>query len=379
MKRLLRLGFAGGLAGGLAIAGAACTDIPDIAYETEHFEVAPDFDYPICAGTLAYFEEHLSFVESSLARSIPFGERIRFYWITKDLDSWCSERALGCYYPGTRVIIGGGESVSHEIVHAVLNAEAQTNYFLEEGTAELYSGVGAYRRTRHDNRSAPGELLWLSPTDYRFGELDYAVAAHFMAYIETEFGDGSTRGIADAIVTAAGPPELEATFERFTGISFDQLELNYEQYARNFYPGLHDGDIPLLRDERWIDVSLRCDEELTFGPLPDGSPGMYRSLRLELSAPRTVEFELRGPEQISVQVIDIRRERAAGVVVDFKHPKLSGAVEHPIIYADELSSAQLRAGTHLVLISQPDYEYSDAFFRVALRKFPRSDEELPQQ
>ena len=93
----------------LALLGlAGCKEVPEVAYETEHFEIAPDFDYPVCGGTLAHFEDHLAFVESSLARTVPHGERIRFYWITRDIDSWCRSRAIGCYYPGTRVIVRTG-------------------------------------------------------------------------------------------------------------------------------------------------------------------------------------------------------------------------------------------------------------------------------
>lgn len=355
----------------LLLAGG-CTEPPEVAYETEHFEIAPDFDHPICAGTLAHFEEHLSFVETSLARSVPFGERIRFYWITKDLDSWCSRRALGCYYPGTRVIFGTGESVSHEIVHAVLNAEAQTNYFLEEAIAELYSGVGAYRRGDFDTRPSPGELLWLSPSDYRFGELDYAVAGHFMSYVETEFGNGSTRALADIVVTAAGPPQLEQAFERFTGISFELLESNYEAHSRRLYPGLHEPDVREIVDDRWYDVSLRCDEDTTLGPLPDAAPGMFRSLRLVLSAPRAVDVELVAPERVSAQFVDLGRERGAGVVVDFFNPKLSGKREHETVSGGQSATIQLRRGTHLVVVSQSGYEYSDAFLRAVPREFPRN-------
>lgn len=353
----------------LALAG--CNDAPAVAYQTEHFEIAPDFEHPICAGTLAHFETHLEFVESSLARSVPFGERIRFYWITEDLDSWCSSRASGCYYPGTRVIIGSGSSVSHEIVHAVLNAEAQTNYFLEEAIAELYSGVGAYHRDDFEDRPEPGELLWLSPSDYYFGELDYAVAGHFMSYIEARFGTSSTRALASVVVTAAGPPELEQAFERFTGVSFEELEQDYKSSASSYYRGLHEHDIAQILDPRWLDVSLRCDAEHTFGPLPDAQPGMYRSLRLVLDEPSTVDVELIAPERVSVQFVDIRRERSAGVVVDFFHPKLSGRREHEVVYGGEQRSLQLRAGTHLVVISQAGYEYSDAFLRAVPRTFPR--------
>lgn len=378
MKPGKRLGLCLACSLSTSVGLGGCKDIPEVAYETEHFEIAPDFDHPICAGTLAHFEQHLSFVEYSLARKVPFGERIRFYWITEDLDSWCSRRALGCYYPGTRVIIGTGESVSHEIVHAVLNAEAQTNYFLEEALAERYSGVGAYARDEHDTRPDPSELLWLSPTDYRFGVLDYAVAGHFMSYVETEFGSGSTRAMADVVVSGAGPPELEAGFERFTGISFAQLEKNYEAFANSYYKGLHDLDIAEIDSAQWLDVSLRCDEDGTFGPLPDASQGMYRSLRLVLEDPQAVDVELLAPERVSVQFIDVRRERGAGVVVDFFHPKLSGTRVHEIVHGGESATLQLRKGTHLVLISQPGYEYSDAFLRAVSREFPRSDDELPQ-
>ncbi|HVH97925.1 MAG TPA: hypothetical protein VM869_04420 [Enhygromyxa sp.] len=353
---------------------AGCREIPEVAYETEHFEIAPDFDHPICAGTLAHFEDHLDFVESALARSVPFGERIRFYWITEDLDSWCSDGSLGCYYPGTRVIVGTGESASHEIVHAVLNAEATTNYFLEEALAELFSGVGAYHRDELDQRPSPSELLWLSPTDYRFGELDYEVAAHFMAYVYREYGSGSTRGIAEVVVSGAGPPDLEQVFERFTGFDFDYVEADYEARASVFYPGLREDDVALVSDRRFHDVSLRCDEDTTFGPLADASPGMYRTLRVVLEDPQVVEVELRAPADVRVTVVDVRRERSSGRVVDFFHPKLSGRREHPIVHGGERVSMSLRAGTHLLVIERAGYDYTDAFLQIDPIEFPRASQ-----
>lgn len=356
----------------VALLLAGCIEeLPPVAYETEHFEVAPDFEHPICAGTLAHFEAHLGFVESELARSIPFGERIRFYWITEDIDSWCSRRAAGCYYPGTRVIVGNGASVHHEIVHAVLNAEAQTNYFLEEAIAELYSGVGAYQYDGFEGRPTPGELLWLSPYDYQFGDLDYAVAGHFMAYIEARFGTSSTRALANVVVTAAGPAELEQAFERFTGVSFDQLEQDYEYSANSYYRGLRELEVEEIRDDRWLDVSLHCDSAQTFGPLPDAGPGMYRSMRLVLQDPMAVDVELIGPKRVTATFVDIRRERGAGRVVDFFHPKLSGLREHEEVRGGEARTLNLRAGTHLVVVSQDGYDYADAFLRVVPRTFPR--------
>jgi hypothetical protein len=352
-----------------------CREIPEVAYETKHFEIAPDFDYPICAGTLAHFENHLSFVETALARTVPFGERIRFYWITEGLDKWCSERSQGCYYPGTRVIVGNGASASHEIVHAVLNAEARTNFFLEEALAELMSGVGAYHRPALDERPSPGELLWLSPTDYRFGTLDYAVANHFMAYVYRNYGSGAVRGITRTVVTGAGPADLEQVFARYAGVDFETMEADYKDRALSFYPGLHDEHLTAVSDRRWLDVSLRCDQDHTYGPLPDASPGMYRTLRLNLDIPQFVDFELRGPADARLIVVDVARERSAGNVVDFYHPRLSGRREHPVLHGGETASLPLRAGIHLLVVERSGYEYADLSLRAIPREFGRATDD----
>jgi hypothetical protein len=192
-----------------------------------------------------------------------------------------------------------------------------------------------------------------------------------MSYIESQFGESSTRALANVVVTAAGPRELEQAFERFTGVSFEELEQQYKASANSYYRGLHDQDIAEIVDPRWLDVSLRCDSEHTFGPLPDGQPGMYRSLRLVLDDPSTVDVELIAPGRVSAQFVDIRRERGAGVVVDFFHPELSGRREHEIVSGGEQRSLQLRDGTHLVVISQAGYESGDAFLHVVPRTFPR--------
>jgi hypothetical protein len=192
-----------------------------------------------------------------------------------------------------------------------------------------------------------------------------------MAYVEARFGASSTRALASVVVTAAGPPELEQAFERFTGISFEQLEEDYKSSASSYYRGLHEQDIEEILDPRWLDVSLRCAAEHTFGPLPDAQPGMYRSLRLVLDEPSTVDVELIAPERVSVQFVDVRRERSAGVVVDFFHPRLSGRREHEIVHGGEQRSLQLPAGTHLVVISQAGDGSSDAFLSAVPRTFPR--------
>ncbi|MCA9686270.1 MAG: hypothetical protein KC457_29145, partial [Myxococcales bacterium] len=298
------------------------------------------------------------------------GERIRFYWITEGVDSWCSERALGCYYPGTRVIIGNAASADHEIVHAVLNADAQTNLFLEEGLAELYSGVGS-RRPASNGSLAPSELLWISASDYRFGELDYAVAQHFLTYIHKSAGPGVVRALAEVVVTGAGPASLEQAVERFTTVDYDTLEEQYVAQNALYYPGLREGAVAAIEDDEWVDVSLRCDEDSTLGPLPQAEPGMYQVRRLVLSDRRAVDFELLGPEGVKMMIIDVRAERNRGRVLDFFWPRPAGIVEHPEIHGGERLTLQMPPGVFLLWIYREDYEYSDVYLRTVVREFPR--------
>lgn len=362
---------------GLALLGstsamglAGCKEIPEVAYETEHFEIAPDFDHPICAGTLNHFEEHLSFVESALDHRVPHGERIRFYWITQDLGSWCNERALGCYYPGTRVIVGTARSATHEIVHAVLNADAQTNLFLEEGLAEHFSGVGSPRPSSSSSLT-PSDLLWIDAREYRFGELDYAVAQHFVAYIYEEFGTGPIRSIADVVATGAGPPDLEQAIERFTDVDYASLEDFYLDHSHSYYRGLRESDVPHVDTSKWVDASLRCDSTTTFGPLTDVGPGMYRTMRLVMPKAGSIEVQLLAEDDVELTVIEVREERKKGNVLDFFHPVLSGKVEYPTIRGGQQATLQIDGGTHLLLIERDGYEYADAFLRVKVLEFPR--------
>ncbi|EDM77242.1 hypothetical protein PPSIR1_17320 [Plesiocystis pacifica SIR-1] len=355
----------------LAASCSGCHEVPEVAYETEHFEIAPDFEHPVCAGTLSYLEDHLAFVEESLSISVPHGERIRFYWITGDLDSWCSSRAIGCYYPGTRVIVGGGDSVTHEIVHAVLNAQAQTNLFLEEALAEHFSGVGSPRPGGGDELLAPSDLLWISSNDYRFGDLDYAVAQHFMAFILEQHGPGSIRGVSEVVIDGAGPAELERALERFTEQDYDDLEAAYMTDSRTYYPGLRERALERADTGQWLDVSLRCDEETTMGPLWEAQPGMYRTMRINLGKTQPVYVEFLADEGVELQLIDTRAERLAGKIVDFHHPSTTGEVEHPSLRGGESGTFQLRGGSHVLVVSRNDYQYSDAFVRVVPHEFPR--------
>jgi hypothetical protein len=180
---------------------AACSELPELSYTTDRLRLGAAFEEPICEGTLKAFDDHVGQPSNR--------DPIVVYWLD-DVSEYCGKNRGGCFFPGTRVLFSTGPSITHELVHAVLDSTAHT-YFVEEGIAEIYSGVDVFYDPKPDDGSLASRLS-LSRSAYRDGKLDYASAAHFMRYVlETEgelamrdladviAGGGSTKAITDAI------------------------------------------------------------------------------------------------------------------------------------------------------------------------------------
>lgn len=340
----------------LAALAGGCQAAPEVQYETDRLEIAPDFDYPVCEGTLEHLDSHVTYVEDELTRWIPPGERIRFYWLTDGLDGWCSEDASGCYYPGTRVVIGDSSTVTHEIVHAVLDAEARTNLFLEEALAETFSGVGAYHKPDKGQRPDPSELLWLSPQEYKQGDLDYVVASHFMNHLYRRYGRAPVRGLASSVISGASPDELEFEFSDEFQRPFDELEADYIDGSSYHLRGLKEGLVPSIDlREPAEEITLECDSTETYGPLWDGEPGMFRSYTVRLYEPLRYELTLHGDPELELRTIDLRAQRKWGHVVDFHNPRTMDGIEIPVISGGKTVTMDFEPGRYLFVVSIPDY------------------------
>ena len=346
-----------GLALGLGLAAlGGCSEAPEVRYETEHFEIATDFDAPVCAGTMRYFEDHLAFAEAELRRSLPHGTKIRLYWLEDSLGEWCREGATGCFYPGTQVIFAEGKSITHEVIHALLNAEAQTSLFMEEGLAEVYSGVGVRYGKRAGEAPPVAELVWLTTKEYQDRELDYALAGHFAAWLEREFGRATTQRLAEVVIEGGGPAELEAALDRMTSRDIERIEELYGHVGRRTFGGLRESAVPELQFDTGLDLSLDCASEDTLGPLPNGTGGLYRVLRFSIDEPRVLELRLYSGPDVRLDLIDTTHERNEGRVIDFFMPQPSDHIDHPRLTGDEHRELPLTAGTYLLYLSSPGEE-----------------------
>lgn len=186
------------------------------------------------------------------------------------------------------------------------------------------------------------------------------MAGHFVSWVNAELGEIVIRELATIVVEGGGARDLERALERYADMSFAQTEQAYAALDRNDYSGLRDVIVPELEFDLGIDVSLRCQDDTTFGPLPSASPGMYRTLRFELDEPRVVEFQLFGGDDVRMDIIDVGAERLVGHIIDFHHPRPSGGIDHRVVrVSDRQRLAWLSAGTYLLYISQAGYGPSE--------------------
>ena len=319
------------LVGLLGAASSGCSPLPEVQYETERLQIAPEFDAPICEGTLLALDEHLQDVERGLgqiARSEPY----RLFWMTDGLDDLCGEGRGGCFFPATRMMFARGGSITHEMTHAALDSEGES-YFLEEGMAELLSGVGVYYELPQD-AAGPGERLRLSRSAYRAGRLDYAAAGHFMRYVYDRRGQHGVRRLASEVEVGAPPERLVDTLEQVMGERIDEIEADYRSSTKPVYEGLayeRTSALPLEQhhDEgaAWperltfaVEVELDCAAEDTMGPLPGEHEGMYQVRRMDIPDNQGAVLRVEGDPGTWVDVFNPYARAHRGVMTDWMLP-----------------------------------------------------------
>ncbi len=321
-----------------------CGPLPDVSYVTDRLHIATEFDDPICEGTLDAFDEHVASVEKALGRTAR-RDPIVVYWL-EDVTQYCGEGRYGCFFPGTRVLFSTGPSITHEIVHAVLDSTAHT-YFVEEGMAEMFSGVDVWYRPDPE-LGRPAQELRLSPSAYRDGKLDYAAAAHFMRYVYDAEGDVAMRALAETIVKGGDAEAIEKTLEGAFDESIEQIERAYFKDARSYYRGFAAQEITVADELRTgTDVRLDCDDGETRGPLISGGGGLYRVERIVIERGGMADIEVDGDEDGWVDIFDPTARH--GIVTNWAMPKIEVDPDALHLVPGDRVKHQLEPGTYLAL------------------------------
>lgn len=322
------------------------------------------FDEPICEGTLKALDDQVGGVEDALGRP-KNADPILVYWLD-DVEDYCGKGRGGCFFPGTRVLFSTGASITHELVHAVLDSTAHT-YFVEEGIAEIYSGVDAYYKPDPDD-GALADRLKLSRSAYRDGKLDYASAAHFMRYVHESRGDLAMRDIAEAIAKGGSTGAITDAIENAFDSTIDEIEKGYFEEAPSYFRGFAAEEVERidgLADGH--EVHLECDEEGTRGPLGIENGGLYEVRRLKVDRGGVATFAVTGDDGGWVTLFDPNASR--GLVTNWAAPDSKVDANATTLRPGEVADVVLDPGVYLMVFGA-DTDDTDVGATLTLEALP---------
>ena len=277
---------------------------------------------------------------------------ILLYWLD-DVGDACGDGASGCFYPGTRVVFAQEQSITHEIVHAVLDSTA-TSYFVEEGMAEVYSGADVYYRPDPD-RDRPADALQMSRSEYRAGRLDYTAAAHFMRFVYAAKGEAAMKGLAETIAGGGSRSDIEKELENVFEDDIEDIEQTYFHESRTYYPGFAASTIAeVTTGELWdgVKVELDCDDDTTRGPLRPEDGGVYHVRWVDVSRAGSAEVTLDAELGGWAYLFDPVSDRGSVTNWAMPEPEVDKHAVH--LVAGETKTVELRPGIYLLVLGADD-------------------------
>lgn len=348
---------------------AACEDVheeplPAIAWEGEHLRAGGDLD-SVCGGNLVYMDALIGALQQQLAT--PGNGLVDYYYYGADsgelpLSGRCksgeSEGLVACTNENqevfSRVI-----PQEHELVHAVHAEVGFSHPFLEEGLAE-FLGDDARGPGRGEPEGNPAEAIE-SSSDGSLPLGYYALAGHFVAFLDTEMGTSAAMDLIDTVDFGASAEEVEAALGADFAGGFSELQAEYAatptcaQAAYRNAEAMCGVAVPLfdhcLPDEDIsVDVDVVCEGDDVLGPR-DGEIWTYRTLDIENAG----TYYVLAVAGTKAQADGIELKRCEGgcgsppILVDI----YDDVVEEPVDEVPFPVEVELEAGRYLVRITRP--------------------------
>ncbi|WP_096333355.1 hypothetical protein [Nannocystis exedens] len=262
---------------------AACQpEPPAVAFVTDRFDIAPEFDGPLCAGNIPYMEARLSWLEEVLEVE-PVG-RVRYNWVS-DAGEFC-DGPLACAIGHT--LYGPWSEFEHELVHVIATTSmGRASPFLEEGLAVALTSLSAAP-------GVPSEWLGRFPHDLETtarGDF-YGGAGHFVRFLLDTRGMAPWKRLYAASDYDDSAATLRARFAEAYGESFAEIEAEYLDAAWDAYPPLSGCPAPDLLP--WMpsgEFALECDDPAV---MRTGPNVMVRPITLGLVTRTVGDFLVAG-------------------------------------------------------------------------------------
>jgi hypothetical protein len=261
-----------------ALSACQQLDLPPLEYQTERARIGTDFDDPLCAGDLRWFDERIADIEVLAGAERPTPVEVYIYADSPP----CDRSPFGCYKPDEDIILAIWPFVDHEMVHAVTDRTVRfPSRFWDEGVAEALTEDG----TTIDRG------VTLTPEMTRSNERpNYAVAGHFVRFLYEDFGGEAARRLIDG-----APPE------ETVGLSLEELTALYEPEAPFSYAARNpcpEPVVPRLNEDTWestYNFSCESPDATQFEGL---GAGVVRIL--ELDQPGDYDVLIKGGDGVRI-------------------------------------------------------------------------------
>jgi hypothetical protein len=263
--------------------GACETDAPgsllpdaEFTFETTHLRVAPVDDALLCAGTLAQWEAHTTYLLDVF--DLELQQPIPIYLFARSAGRYCPETLGGCYQQQT--IFGTKQVAQHEIVHAVLALTGSPPSTLPPSSVMTESSAVAFEGDLPilytGRKISPGFLF--SDDLYSF--------SHFMRWVAEHH---SYRTFLDFYaITPNEEGSFNAALVDVFGVSESEIIKEYLATAAYAYPGqslCQSEPVPWIGSDDLESLehnfALNCDNTDTFGP--DYSTMMSARITVEIA------------------------------------------------------------------------------------------------
>ncbi len=250
-----------------------------------------------CAGTAAYLDRMVPFLEQVLALQAP--GRIRYSWIAQD-DGLT---LLGAE-PGRGSTVGDHAwSIKpvnvHELAHLVTGGIPAR--FFTEGVAEAVSLGGSGLPVRYAfSDSDLGEAIFDPRTTMLVTRLDgvnYATAAMFVLYLLVIHGPDKFHEFYRGLGGPVTMPWLQQQFKRAYALALDEEIATFRTRIPDCGPDTHPVPLPVCSaamvpwtsETSWEhSVSMACDDPGVVGGIgPDSAWESFYPLTLEVTEPGT--------------------------------------------------------------------------------------------
>lgn len=203
----------------LALGCSEPPELPEPYWQGEYIILAAEEPERVCGGTAEYMDRRAGELFEKLGTDPVKVE----YYLLNDVDEYCSDNMVGCAHGS--VVYAERLPLLHEIVHARANDGMPTG--LEEGLA-TYLG-DPHPTFRMASRGRMAELLTQDIDDLETGA-DYGRAAHFIAFLDEQFGWDSVRMLDTMLTAKSRPVDIDATFQVVFGGGIEAVLDLYAEY-----------------------------------------------------------------------------------------------------------------------------------------------------